>query len=73
MLRFAGVAYGALSVILGAIFLLAALRVYLIRQGEAAKKAAGQMFGFSIFYLFILYASLLAEHLIGLPMLPSLI
>lgn len=73
MLGFAGVAYGALSIILGAVFLLAALRVYLIREGEAAKKAAGQMFGFSILYLFILYASLLAEHLIGLPMLPSLI
>lgn len=73
MLGFAGMTYGALSIILGAVFLLAAIRVYLIREGEAAKKAAGQMFGFSILYLFILYASLLAEHLIGLPMLPSLI
>ena len=56
MLGFAGVSYGALSVALGALFVGAALRVYFIREGGAARKAAGQMFGFSILYLFLLYA-----------------
>ena len=72
MLGFAGVAYGALSIILGTLFLLAALRVYRIREGSEAKKAAGQMFGFSLIYLSALYATLLAEHILGLAMLPAL-
>ncbi|SNY92036.1 protoheme IX farnesyltransferase [Cohaesibacter sp. ES.047] len=72
-LGFAGITYAVLSAGLGALFLVAALRVYFIREGAPAKKAAGQMFGFSILYLFALYATLLAEHLIGLPMLSALI
>ena len=72
LLGFAGMSYAVLSSILGAVFLLGALRVYAIREGDPAKKAAGQMFGFSILYLFALYACLLAEHLIGVSMLPSL-
>ncbi|MCT4656883.1 MAG: heme o synthase [Cohaesibacter sp.] len=72
LLGFAGISYAVLSSVLGAVFLVAALRVYFIREGAPARKAAGQMFGFSILYLFALYATLLAEHLIGLEMLPSL-
>ena len=70
---FAGLAYAALSGLLGALFLGAAIRVYILRKGAPAKKAAGQMFAFSILYLFVLFATLLVEHVIGLPMLPALI
>nr|WP_321458233.1 heme o synthase [uncultured Cohaesibacter sp.] len=73
MLGFAGVVYGALSVALGVLFVGAALRVYFIREGGAARKAAGQMFGFSILYLFLLYATLLFERLAGLEALPALL
>ncbi|WP_373236731.1 heme o synthase [Cohaesibacter celericrescens] len=72
-LGFAGVTYAILSGLLGLVFLIAAVRVYTIREGEAAKKAAGQMFAFSILYLFALYATLLAEHMLGLTMLPALV
>ena len=73
MLGFAGVAYGALSVALGTLFVGAALRVYFLREGGPARKAAGQMFGFSILYLFLLYATLLFERLVGLEALPAMI
>jgi protoheme IX farnesyltransferase len=39
-----------------------ALRVYRIREGAAANRAAMQMFGFSIVYLFTLVALLIAER-----------
>ncbi|SNZ05455.1 heme o synthase [Cohaesibacter gelatinilyticus] len=71
LLGFAGMSYAALSSVLGLVFLIAAYRVYHLREGAPARKAAGQMFGFSILYLFALYATLLAEHLMGLEMLPS--
>lgn len=70
---FAGVAYAVLSSLLGAAFLGCAMRVYRHREGDKARKAAGQMFAFSILYLFTLYATLLIEHLLGLNMLPSVI
>ena len=36
------------------------------REGEPAMRAAQQLFGFSILYLFLLFAALLAEHGLGL-------
>ncbi len=72
-LGFAGLTYAVLSGVLGILFLLAALRVYRNREGALARKSAGQMFAFSILYLFALYATLLVEHLLGLSMLPALI
>ena len=71
-LGFAGLSYAVLSGLFGVCFLVAALRVYRNRQGDLARKSAGQMFAFSILYLFALYATLLAEHLLGLPLLPAL-
>ncbi len=58
-----GVVYGVTSAVLGAIFLWLAFRVYRITEGREADKAAKQLFGFSIFYLFALFAVLLGEHL----------
>ena len=49
----------------GAIFLVAALNVYREREGEAAEKAARRLFGFSILYLFMLFAALLVERIAG--------
>ena len=63
--------YAALSTLLGVGFLALAIRVYRVREGDAARKAAGQLFAFSIHYLFTLYATLLVEHLLGLPLLPA--
>jgi protoheme IX farnesyltransferase len=65
-LGFASASYGALAGVLGALFVVLALRVYRQRQGEAAEKAAKQLFAFSILYLFLLLASIVAEHGLGL-------
>jgi protoheme IX farnesyltransferase len=39
-----------------------ALQVFRRRTGPLADKAAKNLFGFSILYLFLLFAVLLAEH-----------
>lgn len=72
ILGFAGMAYGAMSIILGALFLISAIRVFYIREGKPARAAAWHMFAFSIVYLFALYATLLLEHLLGATLLPNL-
>ncbi|WP_395665194.1 heme o synthase [Methylocella sp.] len=63
LLGFASAFYGVLAAALGAVMLLHALRVYLIRDGEAANRAAMRMFGFSIVYLFLLFAAIAVERL----------
>jgi heme o synthase len=58
-----GYAYLATSVVLGATFLWYAVDVYRIREeGSSADSRAKRMFLFSIFYLFALFAVLLAEQ-----------
>ncbi len=62
---FAGAIYGALSAISGGIMV--ALSIRLRRaDGAAADRIAKQVFGFSILYLFLLFAVLLGEHSFGL-------
>ena len=58
-----GLLYGAVAVAAGAGFIWRALVLYRLRDGEepARRKAAMALFGFSIFYLFILFAAMLAE------------
>jgi protoheme IX farnesyltransferase len=57
-----GIAYAVASVSLGAVFLYLAWRVRKITQGREADTAARKLFAFSILYLFLLFAVLLAEH-----------
>lgn len=59
---FAGLVYAIASVGLGVVFVLLAIRVYRRRIGAGADRAAKQLFSFSILYLFLLFAILLAEH-----------
>jgi protoheme IX farnesyltransferase len=58
--------YAVTAIVLGAIFLGLALKVYQAREGRAADGAAKALFGFSILYLFGLYAALLAERSLAL-------
>ncbi len=58
-----GMAYGAAGIVLGAIFMALAVKVLRHTEGEPALRACRQLFGFSILYLFLLFAVLLAEHL----------
>jgi len=59
LLGFAGTGYGIVAGVLGALFVLAAARVW--RGSAADHRPAKQMFGFSILYLFALYGALLVD------------
>ncbi|MEM8975737.1 MAG: heme o synthase [Pseudomonadota bacterium] len=60
-----GMAYLVASSMLGATFIYQAIRVFRTREGKIADKEAKRLFLFSIFYLFALFAVLLAEHVLA--------
>ena len=82
-----GPIYLAVAALGGAVFLLLAWRLYRSRAGEAAgqrnddglydvrtgAKDARNLFAFSILYLTLLFATLLAEHLMGVRPFESLL
>ena len=70
-LGFAGLIYAASSIILGLIFLRDARRVYNLDDGKDSDDAARQLFKFSILYLFVVFAVLLVENLVGAETLGS--
>jgi protoheme IX farnesyltransferase len=57
-----GVVYAIVSVVLGIAFVALAVDVWRKTDGAAGDKAAKRLFAFSILYLFLLFAVLLAEH-----------
>jgi protoheme IX farnesyltransferase len=65
-LAFGGLAYAVVSVVGGLGMTALAVQVFRHREGEIAARFAYQLFGFSILYLFALFATLLAEHAFGL-------
>jgi protoheme IX farnesyltransferase len=60
LLGFAGPLYAAAASILGAMLVWRSVEV--LRGGEGDRRAAGRLFGFSILYLFLLFAALLVER-----------
>ncbi|MFA9549617.1 MAG: heme o synthase [Hyphomicrobium sp.] len=62
LIGLAGIVYGVVSAVLGAVFLYLAWNVRRITEGREADQAARQLFVFSILYLFLLFAVLLVEH-----------
>jgi protoheme IX farnesyltransferase len=69
VLGIAGPLYVTAAAVLGAVFLRLAWR--LNRGGEPA--VAGRLFGFSILYLFGLFAALLVEQVLALPVFPAVL
>jgi len=65
-----GAVYGVTSILLNAVFLALALRVYANRATDpAAMKPEKQLFAYSIFYLFALFGALVADKLLlGAPL-----
>jgi len=59
---FAGQLYGAVAFGCGAMMLTLAWRVYRERKGQAAASAARKLFAFSLLYVFLLFAALLADY-----------
>ncbi|RFB78862.1 heme o synthase [Methylovirgula sp. 4M-Z18] len=64
LLSFGGITYLAVSALGGLTMLWLAAKVFRIREGAMANKQAMRLFGFSILYLFALFATLLGEHLV---------
>jgi heme o synthase len=61
----AGMIYGAGAAILSAAFLSYALAVYRRRSGEPSVKACKKLFGFSILWLFLIFALIPVERIVG--------
>ena len=61
----AGLGYGTVATVFGVIFIGLAVRLFRAQEGDATDKSAKSLFGFSILYLFMLFAALLAEHWLG--------
>ncbi len=59
---FGGMTYAIASTVAGLMFLALAWKVWRVREGREADHAARQLFHFSIFYLFLLFALLLGEN-----------
>jgi protoheme IX farnesyltransferase len=66
LLGYTSALYGAVSVVSGVMFVMAAFRLRNAAEGEATKRAARKMFGFSILYLGLLFAVLLIDQGFGL-------
>jgi len=60
----AGLAYGAVALACGAVMIALAWRVYRERSGPAAPTAAKKLFAFSLLYVFVLFAALLADNML---------
>src|SRR3954452_14429780 len=65
-LGFGGLVYAVVATLGGLCMTALAVQVFMLRTGEPAIRAAQHLFGFSILYLFALFAVLLAEHGLGL-------
>jgi protoheme IX farnesyltransferase len=63
-LGFAGIFYGVVSLIMGLIFLYFAYLTYKMSDDDEKMLPAKKLFGFSIFYLTVLFAVLLIENLV---------
>ena len=61
LLGYRGAAYGTIALLAGAAMIGLALRLRGEREARRAHRAAGRLFGFSIVYLFIVFAALLIE------------
>jgi heme o synthase len=59
---YAGLFYGLVAVAAGALIALLAWRVWTAPEGRPTELAARRLFGFSIVYLFALFAGLLVDH-----------
>jgi heme o synthase len=69
VLGVAGLIYAAGAGVLTLVFMLHAAAVFRQRQGEAAIRACKKLFGFSILWLFLIFALIpldrLIQHLLG--------
>jgi heme o synthase len=68
-----GLLYTIVTALLGAAFLWHSFDVFRLREGEPARRACRRLFGFSILYLFAIFAAVIAEHILGVAPFAQLI
>ena len=66
LLGYAGWMFGAVAIVSGGLMAALALRLWAAPSAATAERAAKHLFAFSILYLFILFAALLIEHVLGM-------
>jgi protoheme IX farnesyltransferase len=73
LLGVSGILYVTGVALLSAIFLYYAITVYRLREGAAADRASKKLFGFSILWLFLVFALIPVERLLGIASFPSVL
>jgi heme o synthase len=67
LLGYAGLLYGMTAVVAGAAMIGLSLHIMALGDEDEGLRAAKRLFGVSILYLFVLFAVLLIDHLLGAP------
>jgi protoheme IX farnesyltransferase len=67
LLGYAGLIYGMTAIVGGAAMIALAIRIMVVGDGDAGMPAAKRLFGVSIVYLFVLFAVLLLDSVLGTP------
>ena len=65
LLGYCSAVYGVTAILAGALMVLLAARLLREQEGPGAQRAALRLFGFSILYLFVLFAVLLMDAVVG--------
>ena len=73
LLGVSGILYVSGAALLSAIFIYYAINVYRFREGAAADRACKKLFGFSILWLFLVFALIPVERLLGIASFPSVL
>ncbi|MDP1699602.1 MAG: heme o synthase [Aestuariivirga sp.] len=73
LLGVSGILYVTGVTLLSAIFLYYAISVYRRREGAAADRACKKLFGFSILWLFLVFALIPVERLLGIASFPPVL
>jgi len=73
VLGVSGLLYVTGVALLSAVFLYYAVSVYRLREGAAADRACKKLFGFSILWLFLVFALIPVERLLGIASFPSVL
>ena len=73
VLGVSGILYVAGVALLSVIFLYYAINVYRLREGAAADRACKKLFGFSILWLFLVFALIPVERLLGIASFASVL
>ncbi len=73
LLGVSGILYVTGVALLSGLFLYYAISVYRLREGAAADRACKKLFGFSILWLFLVFALIPVERLLGIASFPSVL